>query len=57
MGCGIVQCGPSWCKTLRINNLDDSSDSDHCKLLTLMALCGWLAALDDFRNWLIREAA
>jgi len=23
----------------------------------LLVLLGWLAALDDFRNWLIREAA
>jgi hypothetical protein len=22
-----------------------------------LVLLGWLAALDDFRNWLIREAA
>jgi hypothetical protein len=27
------------------------------KYLILLALLGWLAALDDFRNWLIREAA
>jgi hypothetical protein len=27
------------------------------KYLILLALRGWLAALDDFRNWLIREAA
>jgi len=26
-------------------------------LLILLALQAWLAALDDFRNWLIREAA
>jgi len=25
--------------------------------LILLALFGWLAALDDFRNWLIQEAA
>jgi hypothetical protein len=25
--------------------------------LILLALQAWLAALDDFRNWLIREAA
>jgi hypothetical protein len=28
-----------------------------CKLLILFILRLWLAALDDFRNWLIREAA
>jgi hypothetical protein len=28
-----------------------------CKLLILWKSWGWLAALDDFRNWLIREAA
>jgi hypothetical protein len=27
------------------------------KLLIELALRVWLAALDDFRNWLIREAA
>jgi hypothetical protein len=27
------------------------------KVLILLALLAWLAALDDFRNWLIREAA
>jgi hypothetical protein len=27
------------------------------KLLILLILQAWLAALDDFRNWLIREAA
>jgi hypothetical protein len=27
------------------------------KLLIELALWAWLAALDDFRNWLIREAA
>jgi len=27
------------------------------KLLILLGLLVWLAALDDFRNWLIREAA
>jgi hypothetical protein len=27
------------------------------KLLTLLVLQVWLAALDDFRNWLIQEAA
>ena len=27
------------------------------KLLILLALRSWLAALDDVRNWLIREAA
>jgi hypothetical protein len=26
-------------------------------LLILLILQAWLAALDDFRNWLIREAA
>jgi len=26
-------------------------------LLIVLVLVAWLAALDDFRNWLIREAA
>ena len=38
----IVQCGPNNCKVLRIGQIE---------------LLSWLAALDDFRNWLIREAA
>ena len=38
----IVQCGPNNCKVLRIEQIE---------------LLSWLAALDDFRNWLIREAA
>jgi hypothetical protein len=37
--------------------LDRSGESDPSKLLILWILRGWLAALDDFRNWLIREAA
>jgi hypothetical protein len=28
-----------------------------CKLFISSGLRGWLAALDNFRNWLIREAA
>jgi hypothetical protein len=28
----------------------------HCRERAKL-LCEWLAALDDFRNWLIREAA
>jgi hypothetical protein len=27
------------------------------KLSILFVSCAWRAALDDFRNWLIREAA
>jgi Fe-S-cluster formation regulator IscX/YfhJ len=27
------------------------------QLVDFIDLRGWLAALDDFRNWLIREAA
>ena len=37
--------------------LIDSSAYSSRKLLILRALASWLAALDDFRNWLIREAA
>jgi hypothetical protein len=34
------------------------SDSNNaCKTLILLVLLSWLAALDDFRNSLIREAA
>jgi hypothetical protein len=44
-------------KTLRINHLGVRTSTRPCKLLILFVLEGWLAALDDFRNWLIREAA
>jgi hypothetical protein len=27
------------------------------QVIDFIDLTGWLAALDDFRNWLIREAA
>jgi hypothetical protein len=37
--------------------LIDRVRSDPSKLLILWILLGWLAALDDFRNWLIEEAA
>jgi hypothetical protein len=30
---------------------------DRPRLLILLMLQSWLAALDHFRNWLIREAA
>ena len=42
----FVACGSS----IRANGL-------FRKLLIGKALARWLAALDDFRNWLIREAA
>jgi len=45
------------CKALRIDSLDDWPTTPNRKLLILLALQGWLAALDDFRTWLIREAA
>jgi len=53
----IVQSGPYASNTLRVNNLDCPSKTNRCKCLILGDLFGWLAALDDFRNWLIREAA
>ena len=53
----IVQCGPDERKALWINRLTDRPGQSICKLLILLALRRWLAALDDFRNWLIREAA
>jgi hypothetical protein len=44
-------------RTSQINNLDDVHAGQSCNLLTMLILVGWLAALDDFRNWLILEAA
>ena len=52
----IVQCGHGDCKALRIDSLDGWRTTPKCKLLILLGLQGWLAALDDFRNLLIREA-
>jgi len=43
------------CKALRIDSFDGWRTTPKCKLLILLAY-SWLAALDDVRNWLIREA-
>jgi hypothetical protein len=53
----IVQHGPRRRNVLRTHHLDAYSEQRLHKLLILLALQAWLAALDDFRNWLIREAA
>jgi hypothetical protein len=53
----IVQRGPISRKILRRGQLGGHTDACHSKLLILLALLARLAALDDFRNWLIREAA
>jgi hypothetical protein len=53
----MVQCGLSSLNTLRRSRLDHRFDLWQHKLLILLILLAWLAALDDFRNWLIREAA
>jgi hypothetical protein len=53
----IVQCGYGDCKALRIDSLDGGPTTAKRKLLILLALQGWLAALDAFRNWLVRGAA
>ena len=53
----IVQVRPRARKALSINALIDRVELDPSKLLILWILRSWLAALDDFRNWLIREAA
>ena len=37
--------------------LSSSANIQSCKCLISLILRSWLAALDDFRNWLIREAA
>jgi hypothetical protein len=56
-GCGHRPVRPGARKALSINALTNLVESDSSKLLILWILRGWLAALDDFRNWLIREAA
>ena len=53
----IIQCGHAEGKALRIDSLDDRPTTPKRNLLILFGLEGWLGALDDFRNWLIREAA
>ena len=53
----IVQSGPYARNTLRINDLCRQNKAHPCKSLILLDLLGWLTTLDDFRNWLIREAA
>lgn len=53
----IVQSGLYVHNTLQINSLCGHGETSPCKHLILLALQAWLAALDDCRNWLIREAA
>ena len=48
---------PSQHKLLQNQGLRAIQRSAPIKLLMRLALQAWLAALDDFRNWLIREAA
>jgi hypothetical protein len=53
----IVQCGSDRFKLLRNHGLHDEPTTHLVKSLILNVLLSWLAALDGFRNWLIREAA
>jgi hypothetical protein len=53
----IVQSRPYAHNTLRVNDFGGQDETHPCKSMILLALFGWLGALDDFRNWLIREAA
>ena len=53
----IVQCGLRGRNVLRRNYLVRHASVSNRKLLISLVLLVWLAALDDFRNWLIREAA
>jgi hypothetical protein len=53
----IVQHGPTTRNGNQINGLNDALQLCAGKMLILLRLWAWLAALDDFRNWLIREAA
>jgi hypothetical protein len=54
---GIVQCGLVIRNPLLLRGLNDAMEVAACKQLISCNLWVWLAALDDFRNWLIREAA
>ena len=53
----VVQSGHYARNTLRINDLGGQGKTHPCKWLIFFDLLDWLAALDDFRPWLIREAA
>jgi hypothetical protein len=53
----IVQRGLAGRNVLKRNYLLRHTSTSRRKLLILLVLWVWLAALDDFRNWLIREAA
>jgi hypothetical protein len=53
----IVQCGLCSRNAFKHSHLDDRADTHGRKALILLILRSWLAALDDFRNWSIREAA
>jgi hypothetical protein len=53
----IVQRGLSGRNVLRRSHLDERENLRRRRWLIILILWGWLAALDDFRNWLIREAA
>jgi hypothetical protein len=44
-------------RTRLLNGLDETSVDTATQLGACIDLTGWLAALDDFRHWLIREAA
>ena len=52
----IVQCGHGDCKALRIDSLDGRPITPKRKLLILWALQGWLATVNDLRNYLIPAA-
>jgi hypothetical protein len=48
----IVQSGLVVRNPLLLKGLNDAAEATICNLLILCNLWGWLAALDDFRNWL-----
>jgi hypothetical protein len=56
-GCGHRPVRLCERKVLKMSGLDDMRDNTSRKCLISSTLMAWLAALDDFRNWLIREAA
>jgi hypothetical protein len=44
-------------RTIDRPQLEEHTDGVHRPNRVFTVLLSWLAALDDFRNWLIREAA
>jgi hypothetical protein len=55
--CGHRPVRPGAWQSTATSPLSDEAAGARNKPLILCHLRSWLAALDDFRNWLIQEAA